>query len=578
MARKSRLVICFALVLALFFLSTTQASPAPAIVNPLIKSYLAPKKSVNPTRISSDTKAAFTKRVPPSARSKLLGFRPTKTKLAPWFTISLPGKRFPLFTTTKKPKWTFIPLPTPKESDPGYIPSHCLPSGLASRNPVLNKNLLECYINNMSDFTYSIRFWKNKTGADTSPYADWPASMKKELHSCFANSWYYLVSHTDPFKNWAGLPVYNDSNRDGPYQVPPGATDWVRTVWDPASQAWPYYCTLVGHQMALEVYGILPWTLRSLDWPVRHQIMSGWTMFWQEWPNPPGGAYDFVYSGGLQPWPPASTPADPVYLWRFFHKLGILKNNRPQMPAKMAVATLLDWCRWNLKHFSGNWALANMIKYFGEFQPRAVDIIEGRNYTGNDKPASEKFGHWTAGCSGTVAFLETCLRALNIPVIKLWGDLDACAHNSAWFPSIEAYLSHGDDPYDVQSKGIGDWVPEPLSLLTSKQDWLAWFNHTVQQSCTNLGRRPYEIAIDSPSLLDLWNFCVDIQAGISWNSSIADKQNSWVVKQYAFLGYDAGKLQARGVWDRLEMVRIARGGCPQGCAVSQWSNLPYCSM
>ncbi|KAI9001785.1 hypothetical protein DFJ74DRAFT_714407 [Hyaloraphidium curvatum] len=191
------------------------------------------------------------------------------------------------------------------------------------------------------------------------------------------------------------------------------------------------------------------------------------------------------------------------------------------------------------------------IQYSVDFDS-TPQVIAGTNYSGSDKPAAERFAHWTAGCGGTIAFLENVLRPLNIPVLALWNDLDACAHSSAYFPTLDMYLSHGDDPYTAHTMGIGDWFAPAAELFTSRADWTSWFNVTVPLSCKNLGRRPHEIAIGTPSVPLWYAFCVDRLAGVQWDSPVAAKEGSWVVKEFAPFGYTAGTLQAKGVWDRLE--------------------------
>jgi len=76
--------------------------------------------------------------------------------------------------------------------------------------------------------------------------------------------------------------------------------------------------------------------------------------------------------------------------------------------------------------------------------------------------------HWTAGCHGSVGFMNAALRVLNIPVQPVW----ICAHEMPYFMSEDLYMDHGDDPYNQLVRASS--APS-LDLLIPSATWRARF-------------------------------------------------------------------------------------------------------
>jgi hypothetical protein len=129
-------------------------------------------------------------------------------------------------------------------------------------------------------------------------------------------------------------------------------------------------------------------------------------------------------------------------------------------------------------------------------------MINGTPCQGPDVGMQGVVGHWTYGCGGTTGFLIHVLKAINLPVKRVYaGSVSPiCLHNTTYFMTIDKYLSHGDDPYDRVSSN-----DPPLpggELLIPSWQFSSWFPPKAQdpngEVCSrNVGRRPIEVAVQS---------------------------------------------------------------------------------
>jgi hypothetical protein len=145
------------------------------------------------------------------------------------------------------------------------------------------------------------------------------------------------------------------------------------------------------------------------------------------------------------------------------------------------IARVLEWCRDNMTHFLYAATPDNMEDHW---QYRGLPPVE-RIIAGTT--SSFGFRHWTAGCWGTSGFLRLVLRTVNVPATLVTN----CGHAQPYFPTVERYLSHGDDPYNRNTRDSG---ASGLDLLLDSATFEEWFDPANPERCDNVGRRPRELA------------------------------------------------------------------------------------
>ncbi|KAI9002163.1 hypothetical protein DFJ74DRAFT_452829 [Hyaloraphidium curvatum] len=282
---------------------------------------------------------------------------------------------------------------------------------------------------------------------------------------------------------------------------------------------------------------------------------------------------------GHQAYYDAGTPAHPAFMWRFFINHGVVASaaigpGGPKQAMRRAIAAVLDFARWRFYHFLGDFSWSNAAAYWGPRVPAVSQLIAGTVANSPTVPAELRniTMSWTAGCYGTTAFLMHVLRALNIPA-EVMSQQNMCGHTSIRFPELDAYLSHGDDPY-ASTWGFGPYVPPAEMLLLDGQTYRTWFkpNQTGFEACRNVGRRPIDMKVSAGfvSATTFGKYCIDVKDGLTNASSVEALQNSTVAGNWLYLAqlhpkvvtkpvYDVAYLKANGLWDRLEAYRIEFG-------------------
>jgi hypothetical protein len=402
------------------------------------------------------------------------------------------------------------------------------------------------------------------------------------------------ITWNKPAQCWAGLPVkfpdwslgqkdhlaikfYQISNRSTypelpevpPVDVFPAdvlltETGTVRaTLLDPAS-AWEYYIAYLAQTLHVELSGEVPWSITQysadeLDSLLNSRSLIDFVHLIDDNPVPVDKYAIFKY------WvdPIANhgpvTFGDPVRIHDFLHN-----NNLIGSTSRSTVGLVLDWCRNNLRHYIGkntNTGLddedtpANNVRHWGFEGYAPVERI----ISGTVNPQYPEFGtcHWTPGCWGTTAFLRILLRTVNIPVERLViGDPNGVLHGTCGFHlgNEIAYLSHGDDPYDLLSKATPSFPAG--ELLIDHRQFEDWFGSAVPDpnKTINVGRRPKELAIQYLSDCLLADYCDDQAKGL-------DHAHGQVYQIFASC-YDLTDLENNeNLWNRMD-VKIANfGGC-----------------
>lgn len=449
------------------------------------------------------------------------------------------------------------------------------------------------YIKANEPFQYAIVFrkWIGEV-QNTMTYNEWSDDEKSQLKTAFKHAWsWLLVGSTDyaqkPYPGWVSNGTVGGNLADP--KVNSGAT----TLWDYPT-AWNWYLVHLSFALVMEIKGLIPWTVRSMDHLNQLRVLSGGYFTWPA--KQQGGDVK-----GYQPMSYYGTPAHPAYMWKWFQANGVLGEAKvvgspggPFDPAtkdavKRVVSKVIDFARWKFYHFLGVTSWSNAGNFWGYRIPAVSQLVEGTKTTHPDlKPWWNESISWTAGCYGSSAFYQQALRSLNIPVEIVAND-STCFHTTVYFPQIDTYLSHGDDPYS-NTRGFGNYVAPASLLLVEGPKWRKWFfSGNTTESCKNVGRASKELEIEYGYLSaeTFGRYCLDLANGFPFGgvgASLVALKNGTVSKSWPFTYIANGgieyrnmwsveELQQKGLWTKLEQLRVLVGGC--GNAPKCWSSPCY---
>ncbi|KAI9002842.1 hypothetical protein DFJ74DRAFT_745544 [Hyaloraphidium curvatum] len=524
---------------------------------------------------------------------------PTKTLIPTWatkITLRRTTTRRPIIlwrTTTRRPvtgrpsqtrtRTRTSTTATVLPETPGYIPPGC------GTGPAANPLFLDCYVAAFINLRASIRFPFLVNGVPDSrifnqPGMDWPDDKKQALRTAFLHAWNWVAAGGDYSATYPGsYPGWTTNGTVGgniAFPFLPGSS--ARTLWDePTAFAW--YCAHVAHLLVLEVRALVPWTIRTLPLDTLRPMVTA--EMWYTTQGAPAGPQAY----GYESWDRTVSPAHPAYVWGWLQDIGALGElPAPGTPgvdanavARKVIGRVLDFVRWNFAHMFGaadgvtGWQQYDY--YWGLRAPSVYQMIVGT--VSMDPPAvylNAPWG-WTPGCFGTTAFLQKVLRSIGIPVLSFQDVTKTCSHYMTYFPTLDAYLSHGDDPYS-DTKGVGPYVAPGEALLMEGPAWRAAFEVSGPVSCRNVGIRPIELQVDFGwiSRGTFGRYCYDLAAGIPVGATAAQLANSAVRNSWwandvtpPFTNrprYTAEQLLAKGLWTKLEQVRQELGcGIAPGC-------------
>jgi len=352
--------------------------------------------------------------------------------------------------------------------------------------------------------------WQSEVG-DVA-FDNWTEDQRLELYTAFD-----LVRR--------GLNVVTDD--PPPNMQLLGDNDFPVTVLDRA-HAWDLYLSLVANSLHVEIARLVSWSMLDYAPDVSEKLLTSRNLF----------SYRADY-GGYVVWPDHgwTLPAPAEKAWAFLQA-----NSLIGVTAEETVANVVEWCRQHLRHYSGGHTAINFQNTWGyRGFPPTSGFFTGAN----------RFD--TAGCHGTNGFLQDVLRAVNIPVdyqVIGWN----VAHATPSFPSLDLYLSHGDDPYNMLALGNPD-APYPASaLLVDQATYDAWFDVSVGPAMDlNVGRQVKELALIYLPLKLLRDYCVDQAQGRSHETG--------TVAQYFSDWYSVADLESIDLWGRLDAKIASLGGC-----------------
>ena len=377
--------------------------------------------------------------------------------------------------------------------------------------------------------------WETERGP--LPWARWDDAKRRALEAAFLAATAALQGHGDP----AAFPL-----RDPPPNL--AAASRLETVLA-AGDAFRLYAAHVGHSLALEIQRVVPWSLASDTPEVLQALLDGRSMFVFR-PNRGGYALESAQSGWVVPAPPAV-------------ELGFLTSEHLLGPTRLAtIEALIAWSH-NLHHVRGRLDLDNaeQVWEYRGFAP-VSRVLAG---TGPDHR------HVTGGCWGTTGLLIAVLRAANIPArlvnVGARARPRACSHAQPYFVSERRYLSHGDDPYSRLVSSSSEGTVSPERLLLNQATWTAWYGEGVEPSevCTNIGRQPREVALQTlpPYLLE--QYCDDERQGGDWRSGHVARAFGADRPGTAF---PVARLLRERLWERLAEKARATGACAKTRAVA----------
>jgi hypothetical protein len=268
-------------------------------------------------------------------------------------------------------------------------------------------------------------FWE---GGRSRPigYANWPATRQRQLDAIYTGK--------------AKVPS------DPPVNLLTPADDADADTRIDEDSAWALYLSYVAASLGCEIDRRVPWSI--LDYPAAALavLLDARQMFDRrvEAGSPAGYQFNFGKSGFVLPAGAADSLA-------FLKDAGIWPTHRgiqpvplplpvldPALARRKTVFRMVDWCR-KLVHFFGGFEASTAESHwqYRGYAP-AIRMMRQTARSGTGDTA-----HWTAGCWGTVGFVRSVLRAINIPVeLRHPG-----SHAQPWFPLEGLGLCHGDDPY-----------------------------------------------------------------------------------------------------------------------------------
>jgi hypothetical protein len=237
------------------------------------------------------------------------------------------------------------------------------------------------------------------------------------------------------------------------------------------------------------------------------------------------------------------TPAPPDQIQSFLKENKIIQSDRLH-----TIGALLDWCRWNLIHYSDSFTAINCVYHWQYRGLPPVSRIIGGTCHNNENTTYQYPNHWTAGCWGTTDFMISVLRVANIPVEQVGS---GGGHAAPYFVTEEMYLSHGDDPYDYVYLSVPQYPA--IELLIDQQTFTSWFGNNVSDSVINVGRQPEcELVIKYLPNFLLLAYSNDVQSGVSHNkSTVYFRLSTW---------YNVSYLEQIGLWDKLAQKVDSLGG------------------
>jgi hypothetical protein len=355
-------------------------------------------------------------------------------------------------------------------------------------------------------------FWTSLADGWRRAYPGWLPAWQAELIAAFQHAWNY---DSGPWLYWPANKAAWDT------------CHWTVLDEDRARQI---YLAYLGFMLALEIGHRVPWSILSYT---DDQLAELFCLF--EGTSAQYGGVDV----GIE-----ALPAAPSLIYSFLLRAGLIGPTTAD-----TVSRVLDWCRRNLSHYNGSSTSANMLAIWGYCGYPPVERVIG----GTVSSANPEMGtrHWTEGCKGTTGFLQCVLKVANIPVRVAQPD----GHIAPWFMADNLYLSHGDDPYDQNSRATPPFPASELMITPAAYD--AWFGAAVPvgDRWLHVSQQPAQLAVQHLPDALLHEHWIDVRNNLAPAASNA----------YAFfLQRFYPDITALGdLWTRMDDKLRAMGGLAQ---------------
>ena len=367
--------------------------------------------------------------------------------------------------------------------------------------------------------------WQDSNGP-TRAYPNWSETQKADLYETYQAVWRgQSLELTDPPPNMRHL-----------------ADDQSVVTVLSKDHAWSLFLAHVAYSLAVETGRWVPWSLTEYSREELLELFDGSRTFRRT-----SGGYELIHR---------AVPAPPDATFEFLSANLMIGQDQLH-----TIGNLLEWSRANLIHFTGHFRAKNAEDHW-QYRgvPPVSRVISGTRAVfypykkGDTSPPTVTFGHHTAGCWGTTAFLRAVLRVVNIPVKEV-NNSRTFGHSIPYFVSEGQYLSHGDDPYNQNTRSSPGFPIEELFIDQATYD--AWFGPGVSlpQGKSNVSRRVSDLAIKYLPRTLLVPRCRDIREGRSHS-------NSHVIAWIPPLHYSLQELEAIKLWDRIDAKIDRLGGCP----------------
>jgi len=417
-------------------------------------------------------------------------------------------------------------------------------------------------------------------------YANWTPAMKLRLNFEFYAAYRWLYYGTlEPFTGTAIPDV--PGNQITLSDPEPAVTLLLQ------SDAWNLYINNVAHSLAMEIGGFCKFSIvkyQPQDLAILFDSINFFSTGFSWWTVAPAHttvrAYVGYWISGLVVAPAQATRVMPAPAQTTFAFM--VQHDIPRLAGKDVVAQLFTWGRNDtLTHtyedFDSNDVLlfddgTNAIgaQTFWQFRgaPTAALIMTGTTmaypYSNPEVSIVNTLQSWTIGCPCTSFFLQTVLRAHNIPTQTAVANLGQTGHTVPFWFTLGYTMSHGDDLYDSDG-----WAIPPASsnhFLVSLATFNNWF-YGAQMigsgGLANVGRQPdVEVPLMDLTTHLLQAYCMDKAASASEADGLVYTKifQAWGAVDGLPAGisvpfYTLAQLQAQNLWTRLDATAATLAMC-----------------
>jgi hypothetical protein len=405
--------------------------------------------------------------------------------------------------------------------------------------PVPAMHILDCWLNSNPKVAQQLRWWIVKPNSvsgklEALAWPDWDDSHKKEFRKAFDDYLTWLQNGMGSFPGSEFAEIIPNrlhlDDEDDPKLNMDYATGWL------------IFRSYAAHALAAEILGRYPWSLAQYNEEELQDILLG-KEFGLTQGNPPVMAEGFTFAGY------DVTPARPSTVMEFLKDKGL-----QQATVRQSIGALLRFMR-DYCHYPDGKSTLNMEIFWGYRGPPPMMRILNGTIPKDERAQIYPDGrHWMHGCHGSANFQIWILRLFNIPARTVL----VCGHDMPYYPSISAYLSHGDDPYSSLSRAPPDY--EGAELLVTPSQFNAWFPTRAEDyeapECVNVGHKSVDLGVKHipEALINI--FCQDLKLG---KSHFEGDVFQLILSKY----YSMAELNSQDFWTRLNDRAKAEGRCSE---------------